>query len=375
MDNSEAVTCIEWFYGGGGNHRALRRVIPNLRVAAACEIEAFAVANLVAEAEAGQVDSFPVWTDCKTFPLDPFRGLIDLFVASYPCQGFSVAGQRRGKSDSRFLWPWVFRAVVTIRPRHVFFENVEGHISLGLSTVLSDLEVAGYKTAWGIFSAAECGASHRRKRVFILGELADSDGSRRPQPQRSIGEQRRRLIDSNEDVDNATSARRDAARSGPAAMQQGGQCVSRAGREFVEDASSRGLKTGKAIESRNARCKQGNGAFTCEPRRELGDADEPGLEGRHLRGCQCADEWIAGERERALLPKYPPGPNDIEGWKRVLALRPDLAPALSEAECALCGMADELAYRTDRLRMLGNGVAPDTAAKAFLTLHPALSTP
>jgi site-specific DNA-cytosine methylase len=49
-----------------------------------------------------------------------------------------------------------------------FFENVEGHISLGLSSVISDLEELGYKVSWGIFSAREVGAPHQRKRVFIL---------------------------------------------------------------------------------------------------------------------------------------------------------------------------------------------------------------
>jgi hypothetical protein len=50
-----------------------------------------------------------------------------------------------------------------------FFENVEGHISLGLSTVISDLEEDGYRATWGIFSAREVGAPHQRKRVYILG--------------------------------------------------------------------------------------------------------------------------------------------------------------------------------------------------------------
>jgi hypothetical protein len=90
-----------------------------------------------------------------------FADLVDFFIASYPCQGFSAAGQRKGQNDPRFLWPWVIRAVAVIQPRWVFFENVEGHVSLGLNTVISDLEAAGYRVAEGIFSAAECGAPQR----------------------------------------------------------------------------------------------------------------------------------------------------------------------------------------------------------------------
>jgi len=39
---------------------------------------------------------------------------------------------------------------------------------MGLSTVISDLEELGYRCSWGIFSAEECGAPHRRNRVFIV---------------------------------------------------------------------------------------------------------------------------------------------------------------------------------------------------------------
>jgi hypothetical protein len=43
--------------------------------------------------------------------------------------------------------------IQSIRPVRCMFENVEGHISLGLREVIGDLEGAGYRTAWGIFSA------------------------------------------------------------------------------------------------------------------------------------------------------------------------------------------------------------------------------
>lgn len=180
MDTSkDHFNCLEWFYGYGGLSLGVKRVEPGLRVIAACEIEAYAVANVVSKMEAGLLEPFPIWTDCKTFPCEEFHGLVDLFLAGYPCQGFSQAGKREGISDPRFLWPWVLKAAIIIRPRGILFENVEGHISLGLRTVLSDLEEAGFRTTWGIFSAAEVGAPHSRKRVFIYGELGDTTSARR----------------------------------------------------------------------------------------------------------------------------------------------------------------------------------------------------
>ena len=115
----------------------------------------------------------PIWTDLKTFPWSSFRDRVDILTGGYPCQPFSSAGKRAGKEDPRHLWPWIADGIRILRPRVCFFENVEGHISLGLSSVISDLEELGYKVSWGIFSASEVGAPHQRKRVFILAHSAD----------------------------------------------------------------------------------------------------------------------------------------------------------------------------------------------------------
>ncbi len=127
--------------------------IPNLCTVAFSEIEAFACANLVSKMEAGLLDPAPLWTDIKTFPCEDFRDRVDLLVAGYPCQPFSAAGKRLGAEDPRHLWPHIARSIRVIRPRLCFFENVEGHISLGLREVIGELESIGYQTAWGIFSA------------------------------------------------------------------------------------------------------------------------------------------------------------------------------------------------------------------------------
>jgi DNA (cytosine-5)-methyltransferase 1 len=139
-----------------------------LRTVALCEIEAFAIANLVAKMEAGLMDAAPVWTDLKTLPWESFRDRVDILTGGYPCQPFSAAGKRLGTEDERHLWPHIAKGIAILKPRVCLFENVEGHITLGLSTVISDLEEMGYKVSWGIFSAAECGAPHQRKRVFIM---------------------------------------------------------------------------------------------------------------------------------------------------------------------------------------------------------------
>jgi site-specific DNA-cytosine methylase len=156
-----------------------------MRTVALCEIEAFAIANLVAKMEAGFMDPAPIWTDLKTFPWEEFRDKVDILSGGYPCQPFSAAGKRLGGDDPRHLWPYIASGIRVLRPKLCFFENVEGHISLGLREVIADLESLGYEATWGIFSAAECGAPHQRKRVFILAHYSHF----RIQGMRSIGQQ------------------------------------------------------------------------------------------------------------------------------------------------------------------------------------------
>ena len=154
----------------------------SVRTVAYVEIEAFAVANLVAKMETGELDAAPVWTNLKTLPLEVFRGNVSIVSGGFPCQPFSAAGTRNADDDPRHLFPYIKNAISTIRPEWVFLENVEGIISAKLKSdgwsdpvgtpvllhVIRELERVGYQCAWGVFSAAEVGAPHQRKRVFIL---------------------------------------------------------------------------------------------------------------------------------------------------------------------------------------------------------------
>lgn len=164
----ELPTVIAFCAGYGGIERGLDLAGLEHRVIAYVEIEAYAIANLVSKMETGQLPPAPIYTDLKTFPAHLFRDRVDIITGGYPCQPFSAAGKRKGGDDPRHLWPYIRKHVETIRPVQCFFENVEGHISLGLNSVISDLEEDGYSTTWGIFSAREVGAPHQRKRVYIM---------------------------------------------------------------------------------------------------------------------------------------------------------------------------------------------------------------
>ena len=177
--------CLCSGYDGVG--RGLRSVFPNLRTVAYVEREGFPIANLVAKGEENKMDAAPVFTDVKTFPYDEFRGCVDVLSAGFPCQPFSSSGKRQSTEDPRHIWPWIADGIVQCRPALVLLENVEGIISAKtgdgesvLRYVLRDLEERGYRPAWGIFSAAEVGAPHQRKRVFILAYSQSGGDIRRP---------------------------------------------------------------------------------------------------------------------------------------------------------------------------------------------------
>jgi DNA (cytosine-5)-methyltransferase 1 len=104
---------------------------------------------------------------------------VDLICGGYPCQPFSLAGQRGGDHDPRHLWPRFVDALRVLRPRYACLENVPGHLSLGFGRVLGDLAENGYDTEWECVSAAAVGAPHLRNRVFVVAHTTNPRLERR----------------------------------------------------------------------------------------------------------------------------------------------------------------------------------------------------
>jgi len=131
-----------------------------------------------------EIDEFACKVLAKNFPQVPNLGnikeikgnecgTVDIITGGYPCQPFSSIGARQGHKDPRHLWPEMFRIIKNARPNWVLCENVERHVSMGLDSVLSDLEKEGYETRAFIIPACAVGAPHERKRVWVV---ANSEG-------------------------------------------------------------------------------------------------------------------------------------------------------------------------------------------------------
>ena len=125
----------------------------------------------------------PQYNDVRTLTAEKLKndGItnVDVLTGGYPCQPFSLAGVRKGEDDDRHLWPEVKRLIQELKPTWVCCENVAGHISMGLDSVLADLETEGYQSQVFVIPACAVGAHHRRDRVWILATNSESFGGDR----------------------------------------------------------------------------------------------------------------------------------------------------------------------------------------------------
>jgi site-specific DNA-cytosine methylase len=110
--------------------------------------------------------------DIYEFDARPYRGLVDVFSAGFPCQPFSCAGPKLGILDPRELSGQCLRIVDELRPVAGVFENVRNFIGPKFSGVhdqlCSALEALGYET--GTFDIeSDCfGAPTMERHVWIV---------------------------------------------------------------------------------------------------------------------------------------------------------------------------------------------------------------
>ena len=118
----------------------------------------------------------PIAEDVKELANDP-DGLVpdcNILTAGYPCPPFSLASRnRKGEADERHIWPHIRTIISAKHPDWLVFENVRGHISLGLATVLNDLSKENYTAIPLLLSAYSVGAIHERARVYIVAYAND----------------------------------------------------------------------------------------------------------------------------------------------------------------------------------------------------------
>lgn len=133
-----------------------------------------------------------------------WRGKIDVISGGFPCQPFSLAGQRKGADDNRYIWPQMLRVIREIRPTWVVGENVAGiltmvqpgaEVEVGgqaslfgedyrkrvlhrqeyvIETICRDLEREGYAVQPLLIPACAVGAPHRRDRIWFIAHRTNA---------------------------------------------------------------------------------------------------------------------------------------------------------------------------------------------------------
>jgi len=115
---------------------------------------------------------YPQYNDAKDLQPSTLP-YFDVLCAGFPCQAFSVAGQRLGFQDTRGTVFFEIARIAKIkRPRYLFLENVKGLLNheggKTFRTILSTLDEMGYDVEWQLLNSKYF-VPQNRERVFIIG--------------------------------------------------------------------------------------------------------------------------------------------------------------------------------------------------------------
>ncbi len=346
MGGSEGMRELSLFTGAGGG--LLGTLLLGWKHIGYVEKEPYCQRIIAQRIRDGILDDAPIFGDIRTFISEgyaaSYTGVVDVITAGFPCQPFSVAGKQKGADDERNMWPSTAECIGIVRPRFVLLENVPG-IRAYLPVVVRDLRRLGYEVSRPlILGADDVGAPHRRKRVWIVADYADSgaEGMRRERQdsilQTADTKSRERLLGYENDAFclgreewqercgsyfNAPHSpqRQDDERDGrgmdgTAEGREGINAAAGVGDSDASDAASVGCQDGRGVLSGLHRPEAGNGK-----NKDLGDNS----------GYSWADPW-------------------------------------PEVAARLCRVDDGVAHRMDRLKCLGNGQVPLCMAAAWKIL-------
>tara|TARA_R100001163_G_scaffold65812_1_gene65165 strand:+ start:2656 stop:3858 length:1203 start_codon:yes stop_codon:yes gene_type:complete len=123
---------------------------------------------------------------------------VDLYVAGFPCQAFSLAGKRKGFEDTRgTLFFDLLQYLNEKKPKYFILENVKGLLShdrgATFGTILDCLaktvnkqyfltppENLGYHIYYKVLNTKDYGVPQNRERIFIVGFREDKHSFKFP---------------------------------------------------------------------------------------------------------------------------------------------------------------------------------------------------
>ena len=374
-----AISAISLFAGVGmldeGVATALRFYGQTLQTICRVEWELSAAAQLVTLMEKKLIDSAPIWSDVTTFDASEWRGKVDCVIAGFPCQDLSVAGSRAGLDGKKSgLFYEVLRVASDSNAQSLFLENVAGITSATASAIHADygniseraaarvvgeLADAGWNAEWLHVRADEVGAAHRRERWFCFAwrPMANHQ-SKRGRLGLGIKQPRRN------EVKSPSNELADTNHCRPERSDDNG-------RETRDQLSLSGDELGCAGLQHSKVQQRHDGAKHQATSSQLGDDQIARLEGRCAGSKLDTQRWAdeVGSIAKSSDALFAPSPANA-GWGRIIANRPELAPAVEPDFCVVVdGVAANVdASRATRLRATGNGVVPLQAGCAYAEL-------
>lgn len=189
-----ALTFIDFFAGIGGFRRGME--LAGHKCVGHCEIDKYADASYrsmhtITDEQREYLATLPLkqrqkeilkgeYLNGEWFANDITRVLpeslpsADVYCFGFPCQSFSIAGQRRGFEDTRgTLFFEILRLAKERQPRMLFGENVAGLLNHDrgrtFATLLNAMEDVGFDAEWQVLNSRYFGVPQNRPRVFIVG--------------------------------------------------------------------------------------------------------------------------------------------------------------------------------------------------------------
>ncbi len=102
----------------------------------------------------------------------------DLMIAGFPCQTFSVIGQRAGMKDDRGQIIYgLIKIIKTKNLKYFILENVKGLLNHDggqtMKIILNELDKTGYKVFPKVVSSLNHGVPQMRERIYFVGVRKD----------------------------------------------------------------------------------------------------------------------------------------------------------------------------------------------------------
>jgi len=140
--------------------------------------------------------------DITKIPSSKIPNDFDVLIGGFPCQGFSIANNKRSMEDKRnFLYKEMLRVLRDKKPKFFLAENVKGLLSMNkgqvIKMIIKDFEDLGYKVDYKLVNTADYGIPQQRERVLIIGNRL---GTKNIFPKKVYGKNKKSYIKTKEVV-------------------------------------------------------------------------------------------------------------------------------------------------------------------------------